>query len=298
MEPVKLTILGSGSIIPTPDRNHTSLWIRSGKNVFLWDCGEGTQKQLQIAGLSYMKIDKIFITHWHTDHFAGLPGLLETLSLSGRKSKLQIIGPETDRYMPLILNLTGNKFNYEIETINTEYQKEKEKIIINENNYTISSVPALHSIPAAAYCFQQKESWNIDLEKAASYGLSPGPILKEIKEKGTIYYNNKKIKLNQIANYNSGKKIVYSGDTRPSPLIEKMAHKADILIHDSTFLDNGSEKHSTVKEAAELARRAEVKKLILIHYSRRYKNLQALKDKAEKYFSKVILARDFMNIKV
>ncbi|MFW5976877.1 MAG: ribonuclease Z [Bacillota bacterium] len=298
MEPVKLIILGSGSIIPTPERGHAAIWLESGKNVFLWDCGEGTQRQLQGANLSYMKINKIFITHWHADHFAGLPGLLETLSLSDRKEDLQIIGPEADRFTSLILKLTSHDFKYEVNPVNTNFEEQNENIIINEEKYTISSVPAQHSIPAVAYCFQQKDSWNIDIEKAVKYGLSPGPKLGEIKKQGEIIYKGKKIKLEEIADFNPGKKIVYSGDTSPSPAIEKLAQNADILIHDATFLNESSEKHSTVKEAAELALRAGVKKLVLTHYSRRYKDINYLKERAQDYFNNVIIARDLMKIKV
>jgi len=110
METMEIVILGSGSIVPSPERNHAAFWVRHGADFFLWDCGEGTQKQIVKAGLSYMKIDNIFITHWHADHFAGLIGLIETLNLEGRKRELKIYGPEAEKYISILFKLIINLF--------------------------------------------------------------------------------------------------------------------------------------------------------------------------------------------
>lgn len=296
MESLKAIMLGSGSIVPTPNRNHAAIWIRHGQDIMLWDCGEGTQLQLQKAGLSFMNIDKIFITHWHADHFAGLIGLLETLDLEGRKKKLQIIGPQANKYYNTISNLHQGKPDFEIEIIDVDYETPRETVIIDEKNYKIKSVPAKHNIPAVAYSLEEKDRWNIDMDKASDYNIPAGPILRKIKEKGYIKQNERIIKLKEIANLNKGRKIVYSGDTAPSPLIEKLAKNATVLIHDSTFLNKSSEHHSTVKEAVSLGKRAKVEKLILTHYSRRYKDLSELKEIATNIYNKVELASDLSEI--
>ena len=296
MKSLKTIILGSGSSIPTDSRNHSGYWIRYGGEVMLWDCGEGTQRQIRKADLSPTKIDRIFITHWHTDHFAGLLGLLETLKLEERTKKIQIYGPEIDKYISTLSQLVWNNIEYEIETININPDVKTEQTILENNNYSISYITAKHSEPAVAYCFQEHDHLNIDMDKAKKMGLNEGPLLQKIKDKGKINFNGKKIKLEQIANMTTGRKIVYSGDTAPSSLIEKIAHNADLLIHEATFLNKVSDTHSTIKNAADLAKRAKVKKLILTHYSQRFRNIDRLKEEAQKYFPDAKIARDLMNI--
>lgn len=298
MEPLKFIVLGSGSSIPTTERNHSSYIIKYNGDVFLWDCGEGTQRQLRKTGVSPLKIDQIFISHWHTDHFAGLPGLLETMKLEDRTKKLQIYAPEAEKYIWKLSQIFWNDKGFDIEAININFQEKKEHIIINDKKYIISSVPSSHSIPAVCYCFKEKNRWNIDLKKARIYNLSPGPLLQDIKNKGEITFNDKKVKIEQIADLKTGRKIVYSGDSRPSPLIEDIAKNADLLIHEATFIDEKSNNHSTVKEAAELASRARVKKLLLTHYSQRYKNPDIIKEEARKVFKNSYVARDFMEVEV
>ena len=296
MERLKVIMLGSGSIVPTPDRNHAAIWIRHGQDIILWDCGEGTQLQLQKAGLSFMNIDRIFITHWHADHFAGLIGLLETLHLEGRKKKLQIFGPEANKYYNIISNLHQGNAGFEIEVTDVDFKTPKEKVIIDEKNYRIKSVPANHNIPAVAYCLEEKDRWNIDMEKVKANNLTAGPILRKIKKEDKINHKGKTIKLEDIAVLNKGRKIIYSGDTAPSLLIEKLAKNATVLIHDSTFINKSCEHHSTVKEAAQLGKRAGVEKLVLTHYSRRYKDLDILKEIASNIYDKVELASDLSEI--
>ena len=296
MEELKVIILGSGSIVPTPTRNHAAIWIRHGQDILLWDCGEGTQLQLQKAGLSFMNIDKIFITHWHADHFAGLIGLLETFDLEGREEKLQIIGPQANKYYNIISNLHQGSPEFEIEIKDIDFETPREQVIINEKYYKIKCVPANHNIPAVAYALEEKDRWNIDMEKAAKYNISAGPILRKIKKEGFIKYKGKIIKLKDIANLNKGRKIVYSGDTAPSTLKEDLAENATVLIHDSTFLNKSSEHHSTVKEAASIGKRAEVEKLVLTHYSRRYEDLSRLKKIALNIYDNIELASDLLEV--
>lgn len=309
MDPLKIVVLGSGSSIPTADRNHAGFWIRYGGKVFLWDCGEGTQRQLRSAGLTPTKIDDIFITHWHADHFAGLIGLLKTLKLEERTKELQLYGPQTEKYVPLILKLTGEP-GYEIQTIelnlpenNLQEQSVSEtqtvpQVVLRKKDFTISWIPARHSIPAVAYCFQEKDHWNIDLQKAKKQGLTPGPLLQKIKEQEKVSFRGRTISLAQIANKTKGRKIVYSGDTAPSPLIKSLATGADILVHEATFLKQSSLNHTTAVEAAKLAKSAGVKKLILTHYSQRFKTPEPLEKQAQKYFPNTKAARDLLKLEI
>jgi len=270
MEPLQVIILGSGSSIPTAERNHAAIWIRHGGQVLLWDCGEGTQQQIRRAGLTPTKIDHIFITHWHTDHFAGLPGLLQTLKLEQRSRPLFIYGPEAHHYVSLLQPIFWKETPFNIEVQNIDHLNSQESTILQQENFIVSAIPVKHSIPAAAYALQEKNRWNIELSLAHRQGLEPGPLLKKLKQKESIHYQGKEINISDIAHLTPGRKIVYSGDTAPCPAVEKIAAGAHLLIHEATFLKESSEQHSSAEEAALTAFKAGVQKLILTHYSRRY----------------------------
>ncbi len=296
MKPLEVVILGSGSIIPTRERHHSSIWVRREGDTFLWDCGEGTQRQIQKAGLSFMKIDKIFITHWHADHYAGLLGLIETLNLEGRERRLDIYGPDASRFVQLLSDMSWYDFGFEVKAVDVEYEDEEEAILLEEDEYIIKSVPADHSVPAVAYCLEEKDSMNINEKKAAKYDLHPGPKMGEIKKKGKIKHKGQDIRLEDISDKNKGRKLVYSGDTLPTETIKNLSREADLLIHDSTFLDESSHKHASAKDSAKLANQANVKKLLLTHYSRRYKDTDPLLKIARQHHDNVEIAKDLMKI--
>ncbi|MFP4115640.1 MAG: ribonuclease Z [Candidatus Aenigmatarchaeota archaeon] len=298
MKPLEVVILGSGAIVPTKERHHSAIWIRREGDVFLWDCGEGTQRQIQKAGLSFMKIDKIFITHWHADHFAGLLGLIETFNLEGRERKLEIYGPEASRFVSLLLDLSWYDFGFDVEAMDVEFEDKGETTVVEGDGYTIKSTPAEHSIPAVAYSLEEEGKMNINEDKAANYDLHPGPKMGELKEKGEIKYKGNTIKLEDVSEFTSGRKVIYTGDTCPTENIKKFSEDADLLIHDATFAEEASHKHSSAAEAAKLATEANVKKLLLTHYSRRYKDPGELLKKAREYHENVEAAEELMRIKV
>lgn len=302
MTKVKIVFLGSGSSIPTVERNHPAIFLEYDGDRFLWDCGEGTQRQMMIAGLRYMKIDRIFITHWHADHFVGLIGLIETFNLNERKKPLEIYGPDASRFIDAFSELSYWDFGFKIKTFDVNYEEKKITTIFNSKAYKILSIPVEHSVPAVAYCFLEKDRWNIDVKKAKGLGLKEGPILDELKDKKKVEIGRRTIKISDIATKTKGKKIVYSGDTAPCENILKISKGADILIHDGTFIEGPEEKkylkkrHTSVRMAAKIAKEAGVKKLILTHFSRRYKNLDILLKEAKKVFPNTELAHDFKEV--
>ncbi|MCD6478036.1 MAG: ribonuclease Z [Candidatus Aenigmarchaeota archaeon] len=307
MTKINIVFLGSGSSIPTPERNHPGIFIEYEGDKFLWDCGEGTQRQMMIAGLKLMKIKKIFITHWHADHFAGIIGLIETFNLSGRAEPLEVYGPEASRFIDAFSELSYWDFGFEIKTFDVNYEENKISTIFENDKYKILSVPVKHSIPAVAYCFQEKDRWNLSRAKLRKYGIEPGPILDVLKRNGKIKINRKTIRLEDVATMTRGKKIVYSGDTSPCKNIVKLSKEADLLIHDATFLEEDVESrkkaylkknHTSVRKAAEIAKKAGVKKLILTHFSRRYNNVNKLKKIAQRVFKNTDVARDFKKITI
>ena len=192
---MQIIFLGSGCGIPTLKRNHPSIWMDYRGDRFLWDCGEGTQRQILKARLPLMKISKIFITHWHADHFAGLLPLIETLHLSRKKKPLEVYAPEASRFIDALVELSYWGIGFEINAHDCNEDKKIEKIFENEF-YEIYAIKVIHSVPASGYVFKERDSWNIDVKKAKKFNLS-GIQMKKIKEKGKLKVKNKIIKLEQ-----------------------------------------------------------------------------------------------------
>ncbi len=300
---LEITFLGTGSGVPMPQRNHSAIYLRYEDACFLWDCGEGTQKQIFKSGQNFMKIDRIFITHWHADHWAGLIGLIQTMNLEKRTRPLEIYGPEAEKFVGDILDMDYWGVRFEIKSINVPFQGSDITTLVKEDLFEIQSIPVKHSIPSVAYCFKEKDKINVDIEKAQKlFGLKQGPLIGKLKEKGHIEVKGKKITLEDVGYTKYGLKAVYSGDTRPTTNIVKLAEKADLLIHEATFgqeLDDSLDRaHTRASDAGEIAKKAEVKRLILTHFSRRYQDVTPLVDEAKQIFPNTEAAKDFLNIRV
>jgi ribonuclease Z len=297
---IEITILGTGSGVPTPKRGHAAIWLRHEKEVMLFDCGEGTQLQIIKAGLNFMRIKRIFITHWHADHWAGLIGLLLTMNLEGRKEPLYIYGPEADRFVSDIRDLGywGTGFRLIAEPV--PYEGDEITSVIRTNAFEVSSVPVEHTVPAVGYSFRELDTVNVDIKKAEKlYGLRQGPLVGKLKEKGEIMLKGKKILLKDVSYTKKGAKVVYSGDTRPCQNIVTLAKDADLLIHDTTFTEEIEDRmHSGAKEAAQIAKKAGVGKLVMTHFSRRYASTDEIEGQARKIFKNSVAAKDFMRLTV
>ncbi len=297
---LEIVFLGTGSGIPTAKRNHPSIYLRYEGEVMLWDCGEGTQRQLLLAGLNFMKIKRIFITHWHADHWAGIMSLMQTMSLEDRKNPLYIYGPEAERFIGDILDLDywGPRFRVVAKDVPLEGNKVTD--IFETSDYVIGSIPVRHSVPAVAYSFRERDKVNLDIKKAGKlYGLKQGRMAGKLKEKGEIILKGKKIRLKDVAVVKKGVKVAYSGDTAPCKNLITIAKGADILIHDSTFTEEKDNRlHAGAKESAETAKKAGAKKLILTHFSRRYTDLRPLLEEAQKTFKNSVIAKDFMKLRI
>lgn len=302
---IEITFLGTVSGIPTTKRNHSAIVLEYSsdeREVLLFDCGEGTQKQFMKSGISFMKVDKIFISHWHADHFAGLIPMVQTMNLEKRKKPLKIFGPEAERFVSNILDLGYFGMRFPVEAINVPFSGEKATKIDETDEYEIYSIPAYHTVPTVAYLFKEKERWTIDTDKMKKMKLRRGPWLKKLKKDGVAEYKGKKIKIQEVADTKPGLKVVYSGDTKPCDNVVKLSKGVDLLIHDGTFLEEDEGKaHADVKQAAKIAKRANVKQLVLTHLSRRYAtkaDIDEIKREAKKIFSNTKVADDFMKIKL
>lgn len=302
MTKLEVIFLGTGGSIPTKNRGLSSVAIRRESELLLFDCGEGTQRQMIQTGVGFQRKAKIFITHMHGDHVLGLPGLLQTMSLMGRTKNLEIYGPKGIMNFVTAINQTVRfKLTFSIDI----YEIEKGKIC-DEKEYSVHAVESNHIDLSFAYSLTEKlRTGRFHKEKALEYGVPEGPLWSKLQSGESVTLSdNRIIKPNMVlGSARKGRKIVYTGDTGPSEAIVDLAKNADVLIHEATFIDEMKERalkdgHSTPSIAAETAKAAMVKRLILTHISARYKDANMLLQQAKEIFSNTELAEDFLKLRV
>lgn len=297
---MELIFLGTASAIPSKFRNHSAIALKAFGEVFLFDCGEGTQRQMVKLKLSPMKINKIFITHLHGDHILGIPGIIQSLGFRGRTENLKVYGPPGTSF---VINSMMN-FGYFNLKFEIEVHEIKSGIIIDEEDYQIECVKTKHSIPNYSYSIVEKKKPRFLKDKAVKLGITPGPDYGKLHRGLNVEINGRIIKPEQVLGKpRKGIKIVYSGDTSPTDALIDLAKDADILIHESTFQADNADKaketlHSTSYDAATVAKKAKVKKLFLTHISTRYKKSLELENSAREIFKNSVVAEDLMVIEV
>ncbi len=296
---VRLVFFGTGGSWPSPERNVMSIGLQVDSEVLLFDCGEGTQRQMMKTNMSFMKVSKIFITHLHGDHFLGLAGLVQTMVLNDRKEPLHIYGPPgTVSMLTAFLSIGYYSLGFPIYLHDLEAGTN-----IDFGEYIVSTIRANHPVPALSYAFGEKDIPRIDREKAEKLGLN-SRMLEKLRRDGKIEYHGKEITIDQVAGgIRRGRKIVYSGDTAPTEEMVEFARYADILIHEATADSSLEEKanqygHSTARQAAEIAKRAGVRNLILVHISSRYRSPTPLLKEAREVFPDTIIPADMDEILV
>ncbi|MEM4633529.1 MAG: ribonuclease Z [Candidatus Anstonellaceae archaeon] len=285
----EVTFLGTASAVPTLKRNLPSIAVRHEGDLLLLDCGEGSQRQMMQFGISYMKLKAVFLSHLHTDHILGLFGLLETMALANRQDKLCIYGPKGTKHL---FQKKGFAEVVEIEDgFSCDFGKFEVKAFAN-----------MHCKGSFGFIVEEKPKRRFYEQKAKAAGLR-GAMFSKLLEKGELEIDGKKIRLKDVTYIQEGKKLVYSGDTPPCPSVIKAAKNADLLIHEATFCSDMEEEakesnHSTAKQAAEVAKKAKAKKLVLTHLSARYSDPSKLRLEAKKFFPNCEVAEDGMKISV
>ncbi len=266
--------------MPTKERNVPAIALRYKGEIILFDAGEGTIRQMNTARLSPMKVEKIFITHFHGDHYLGLGGLIQTMNLWDREKPLHIYGPKyTFEFVQHFLNSGFFRPGFDIHV------HELGETRLKFGDYEIWSFKVEHGIPALGYVFKEKDRRGKFLpEKLGEYGLEEGPILGKLEREGQIEWNGRIIRLEDVTGpRRKGLKVVYTGDTEPAERVRLFAERADLLIHEATYLnpgDRGDSYHSTVEEACETARKARAKLLALFHRAFRYTYEEYLREAA------------------
>jgi ribonuclease Z len=235
----------------------------------------------------------IFLTHLHADHYIGIAGLMQTLKMNERKEPLFIFGPAgTESCISSIL-IGAYPFKIYIKEIDENFCLKNEK-------FKISAFRTSHNVRSIGYIFQENDSWNFNKEKADKLGIK-GSMFRKLEREKEILIGKKKVKLEDVTKPKKGAKLVYTGDTTPSGEVLLASKGADLLIHDGTFSDEhrkeaGEKMHSTVVQAAELAKKAKAKQLVLVHLSNRYKDASPLEKEARKIFKNSKIAFDGMEI--
>ena len=293
----ELTILGCGGAIPTLERKPTSQYLNIQDRHFLIDCGEGTQIQLRKFKCKFSKIDHIFISHLHGDHFLGIFGYLSSLNLLGRNNDIHIYAPENlNNLLEVHNSVSGKNFNFNIVFHPLNFSKLKR--IYNDKIMEVFSFPVKHSVPTCGFLFKEKSTnRRIIKEKIKELDLNIESI-KKFKNSENCEVNGVLIDYNDVTTQgNQPRTYAYCADSQYDENIISYLENVDLIYHESTFLDSKMDKaiktkHSTAKQAATIALKANAKQLIIGHFSARYDNSDQFLEEAKVVFNQTITAYD------
>lgn len=287
MQDLRIVFLGTSSGTPSRTRNVSSVAVVLDGTVVLLDCGEGTQHQLQRAPVRSGAIDAIFVTHLHGDHVYGIPGLLATMSMNGRRRPLDLIGPEgLGDYLEAVLRTSHHNPDFEVRVGAPPFRGD---------GYSVIAAPLEHSIPAIGFCIiEDDRPGPFDPEKALALGIPRGPAWGEL-----VTARDPRV----CGPAKKGRRIAYCTDTRPCASAIELARDADVLIHESTYgeemtAEADARLHSTAAGAARVAAEANARKLILTHFSTRYGDVTPLVEQARAIFPNTEAAHDLAEFAV
>lgn len=295
---MKLHILGCYAATPRTMTNPTSQVLQIKNHMFLIDCGEGTQLQLRKNKIKFSRINHIFISHLHGDHFFGLPGLVSTFRLLGREKEMHIYGPKgIKEAITLLLKLGDSWTNYQL--VFHELTSKESELIFEDDKTSVETIPLNHRVYTNGFLFREKlGERKLNIEAVAEYKIDKA-YFRNIKNGKDIVLEDGNVVKNSKLTFDppKPKSYAYCSDTAYKPDIVPQIKNVNMLYHESTFLDSelhlsGKTKHATAKEAAAIAKAAEVGQLILGHYSTRYKSIELFREEAKEIFPNVELADD------
>jgi ribonuclease Z len=286
---LSLFFVGTAGSVPTARRGLPALLLRRGADRILFDCGEGTQRQL-LRSVGLMDLTDVFITHFHADHWLGLPGMLKTFDLRARERPLTLYGPPGLAKLLQSMRHVWGGIGYELKIVELADDEPVER-----DDYVIEPFPVEHRGAAYGYAvIEDDRPGRFDAALAEQLGVEPGPDFGRL-QRGEVVSG---VRPEQVIGADrSGRKLVISGDTAPSDVLVEVAYRADLLVHEATFTREEAERareaqHSTAEQAAKAAQEAEVRMLALVHLSTRYGGRE-IRDEARAIFPDTVVPRDF-----
>ena len=300
---LSLRFLGTSAARPTVERNVTSVALVREGETLLYDCGEGTQRQIMRYGVGF-SFDEIFFTHFHVDHLVGLIGLTRTMALQGRTELLRLYGPAgAQKALRACIAFGGERLTFPVEIAELQAGD-----ALDRKEYTLHAIAADHrGATALGYALVEKTRLGrFNPEMARDMGIPEGPLWGRLHRGETIELSDgRRVDATMLVGApRAGRRVVISGDTRPTDALRAMAANADILVHEATFGDDEAARavetgHSTAREAAEIARDAGVRRLLLTHFSARYsRDPGDLVVQAQSVFAATVAARDGLEIDI
>jgi len=302
MTQLSIIFLGTGGSWPTAKRNVSSIAIKRASEIILFDCGEGTQRQFQKSSLSYMQISKIFLSHFHGDHFLGIPGLIQTMQLNDREEPVYIYGPKG--VIDLVQQLLS--LGYFRPAFRIIPKEVNDGDVLEFDEYIIRVLRVKHNVPAVAYALEEHQRpGKFNKPLALELGIPEGPLFSKLQHGEPIMLKDgRRITPDMVlGSSRPGRKIVFSGDTTPYDKLATFSEHADVLIHEATFDSEladiaGEYGHTTAYQAAEIAKKADVENLFLTHISPRYLDHHIIENDARKIFQKSYVPRDLQEVEV
>ena len=297
MSELRVVFLGTSAGRPTPRRSVSAVYLQFGADSVLFDCGEGTQLQVLKAGVRISNLKAICITHFHGDHINGLPGFLGTVGLNGHRDRMVLASPRgMDRYLAVLRELSILNPSFELDLVQNSVG-----MVYATEDYTIETTKLDHRVPAYGFIFRERDLvGRFDLQKAMEMGIEPGPVFGRLQRGETITLEDgRQVRPTDVLGpTRKGRSVAYITDTRPSATVVEAVAGVDILIHEATYLSGlrdqaMARKHSTVSEAAMVAREAGVKQLILTHISPKHTSAREILREAKAIFPESYLAEDF-----
>ncbi len=298
---IRVTFLGTAAARPTVGRNVSALALQREGELLLFDCGEGTQRQMMRFGTGF-SLDDIFFTHMHADHFLGITGLLRTLGLQGREEPMRLWAPRGGaRVLEQAVGLGVDRIPFGVDI--RELAPEEE---VARAGYRLVAFKPQHGVSALGYALVEDERLGkFHPERARELGVPEGPLFGKLHRGEAVEVDGRVIQPSDIVGPpRPGRRIVFSGDTRPCKRTVEIAQGADLLIHEATFGEEEADRaratgHSTAREAAQVAQRAEVQRLLLTHLSARYADdPRTLEREAREVFPRVTVAYDGLDVEI
>lgn len=295
----ELIVLGSASQVPTRHRNHNAYFLRWDDEGILFDPGEGTQRQMTMAGLSASQVTRICITHFHGDHALGLPGIIQRLSLDRATHPVEIYYPATGQ--AFFERLRHATIFMDKATI-VPRPISSDGVLAETKAWKLSAARLEHAVDTYGFRLEERARVQLNPGRLKELGIA-GPLVGELQRRGSIELNGRTVRLEEVGEMRAGQAFAFVMDTRPCPNASVLAEGVDLLVCESTYLDSERQEahdhfHMTALQAAELAQNAKARRLVLTHFSQRYEDTAAFVTEAKARVADVVAVKDLDQVEV